>query len=551
MDTSQLLTLLTSSLWHRKWSAMFTFLVTLSLVLVGIAVCPRTYRSEAKLFVRVGRESVTLDPTATTGQTIAVQSSREIEVRSIRDMLESRVLLEKIVEKLGANYILYPPRGPIAPSSSDTATLDATGTNTADESVADEGPTPFERFESKLSELVEQARTYARQVRLSDPVPANELAVKKLAQSLSVDGGTKSSIILLEMESKSPQAAQRILQAFIDVYRELHVRVNRAQENYAFFANQTERLHDQLQQARQRMQQAKDQQGLVSIEVRKTNLQDQISNIEQQIRSIQARLSGTDAALAATNRRLADVPARLMTDEVSSGDPATDTMRPQLFDLEIAAERAKVMYSEDHPERIRVMAQLASAQKIYDTQTKIRPTKTSTINRSHQELELLAIQTESQRESILAELTALESQRDAMRETLRSLNASEVELAELQTQVDLLEASHREYAENLELSRIDEELRKEQISNVGVVQEPSLIYLPVTPNKKLLGAAGGCLAMLNAVGMAVWRDRRRWRATPSASPSTTMLVVAPTPTTAGTSESTIPAQQTQPPQSAN
>jgi uncharacterized protein involved in exopolysaccharide biosynthesis len=544
MDTSQLLTLLTSSLWHRKWAAMFTFLVTLTLVLVGIAVCPRTYRSEAKLFVRVGRESVTLDPTATTGQTIAVQSSREIEVRSIRDMLESRVLLEKIVEKLGAEYILYPPRGPIITSDVETSPRDSTSTNAAAESVADIGPTPFERFESKLSELVEQARTYARQVRLSDPVPADELAVKKLAQSLSVDGGTKSSIILLEMKSKSPQAAQRILQTFLDVYRELHVRVNRAQENYAFFANQTERLHDQLQQARQRMQIAKDQQGLVSIEVRKTNLQDQISNIEQQIRSIQARLSGTDAALAATNRRLADIPARLMTDEVSAGDPATDTMRPQLFDLEIAAERAKVMYSEDHPERIRVMAQLASAQKIYDTQTKIRPTKTSTINRSHQELELLAIQTESQRESILAELTALESQRDAMRETLRSLNASEVELAELQTQVDLLEASHREYAENLELSRIDEELRKEQISNVGVVQEPSLIYLPVTPNKKLLGAAGGCLAMLNAVGMAVWRDRRRWRATPNASPSTAAIVVTPA-TTPGAPESTTPPQQAQ------
>src|SRR5580692_11198869 len=37
------------------------------------AFAPTYYGSEAKLFVRLGRESIGLDPTATTGQTISVQ----------------------------------------------------------------------------------------------------------------------------------------------------------------------------------------------------------------------------------------------------------------------------------------------------------------------------------------------------------------------------------------------------------------------------------------------------------------------------------------------
>ena len=109
MDSAQLLSVAVSALFRRKWAAMFAFVVTILLVLVGIALTPRSYRSQARLFVRLGRETVTLDPTATTGQTVAVQSSREIEVRSVRDMLASRILLEKVVDQFGPEYILDPP----------------------------------------------------------------------------------------------------------------------------------------------------------------------------------------------------------------------------------------------------------------------------------------------------------------------------------------------------------------------------------------------------------------------------------------------------------
>ena len=55
----------------------------------------------SELIVPLGRESVTLDPTATTGQTMQVQETRDNQINSTRDMLSSRVLLERVVEKIG------------------------------------------------------------------------------------------------------------------------------------------------------------------------------------------------------------------------------------------------------------------------------------------------------------------------------------------------------------------------------------------------------------------------------------------------------------------
>src|SRR5262245_18285091 len=83
---------------HRRKMAVFAG-ATLALTLLAIALLPRSYRSEAKLFIRVGRESVGLDPTATTGETIMLQKTQVDEVNSAVNLLTSREVLRQAVEK--------------------------------------------------------------------------------------------------------------------------------------------------------------------------------------------------------------------------------------------------------------------------------------------------------------------------------------------------------------------------------------------------------------------------------------------------------------------
>src|SRR5258708_17214696 len=93
------------------------FGAVLFLVVVFILLSSRAYRSTAKLFVRLGRENVTLDPTATFGQTpvVAVPPTRENEINSVVEILRTRALLEEVVDRVGPAAILgegdlLPPR---------------------------------------------------------------------------------------------------------------------------------------------------------------------------------------------------------------------------------------------------------------------------------------------------------------------------------------------------------------------------------------------------------------------------------------------------------
>ena len=94
-------------LFFRHWKKILGFAtVTLVLAMGIIVVYPKKYVSEAKLYVRMGRENVALDPTVTTAQTVMVQRTQENEINSLLDILGSRWMAEKVVDAVGVEKIL-------------------------------------------------------------------------------------------------------------------------------------------------------------------------------------------------------------------------------------------------------------------------------------------------------------------------------------------------------------------------------------------------------------------------------------------------------------
>src|SRR5215510_9290552 len=113
-------------LFRHKTKVIGCFTLALCAAIVIIFCWPRKYRSESKLLVRLGRETVTLDPTATTGQIIPVSVSRESEVASVLEMLRSRVMIEKLVDEIGVDAIMHSTKADKVPAATADATTGST-----------------------------------------------------------------------------------------------------------------------------------------------------------------------------------------------------------------------------------------------------------------------------------------------------------------------------------------------------------------------------------------------------------------------------------------
>ena len=150
----------------------------LFLAIAAITFClPRTYYSEAKLKVNPGN---TLDPTSTTGQTVAYFEPRENEINSVMEVLRSRNVTDGVVQLLGPAAILH--GGAIPEISNARVSLTPAATRNS----------------------------------------AHQQSVAMLEASMQIFSPKRSNVIVLRCEAPSPQLAQAINAAYLAVYRHVH-----------------------------------------------------------------------------------------------------------------------------------------------------------------------------------------------------------------------------------------------------------------------------------------------------------------------------------------
>ncbi|MFW6139126.1 MAG: exopolysaccharide transport family protein [Spirochaetota bacterium] len=108
--------------------------------------------------------------------------------------------------------------------------------------------------------------------------------------------------------------------------------------------------------------------------------------------------------------------------------------------------------------------------------------------------------------SLQARLIPLKERLSAEREKLKRLRGSEQEYTLLQNRVSNLRQNYSRYRESLEQARIAQTLENQKISNVSVMQQPTLVLEPVTQERKKKFALGLFLGIVGGVGLAFVLD---------------------------------------------
>ncbi len=245
------------AVFRHKGKGVLFFGVVLAGTALFTIFAPRKFHSEGKLYVRLGRENATLDPTVTLGENsiVAIPQSRENEINSVAEMVQSRALLEKVVDKLGPAAVLEEGNA-----------ITATG-NIAGNAISADAAIVAQTAQQSGSVGNGHAGGFRNSVKtlLGIPVMSDrDRALEKIAKNLKVEPARKSNVIEISYIAGSPKSAQAVVAALIDAYLAEHVRLNRPQGSHEFFAAQTNRLHDDLAKKEQALRDLKTRTGLAS-----------------------------------------------------------------------------------------------------------------------------------------------------------------------------------------------------------------------------------------------------------------------------------------------
>jgi uncharacterized protein involved in exopolysaccharide biosynthesis len=441
-----------------------------------ILVITPLYTSEAKLFVRLGRESVGLDPTATTGQTVSIQETREAEINSVYELLVSREVFGAVVDDLGAAEVLG-----LAPSKSPPKGASAAA------------PTPIWM---RLNPLA----TY----------DDRDEAIRKLAKRVQVEAVRKSNIVNVACDAPTPELARRVCERLLTRARELHLRVNRTAGSLDFFTEQTRRQTDRVAALEDELRQLKNKTGLSAVDTQRDLLVKQIASLDENRIKAAAGLNAAEAEIRLRRETLDTLPLLQVTAETRGhAQNGTSRLREQLYALELREKELVSKYQEDTFFVQQVRDQIAEARKVLSSE--IDPVeRTTSLNQMHQLTQQSLIETTARASGLKAEMAAWAALADESRRALERFNRDEIELSKLTRQLNLEVDTLRKFSENREVARIDQALRDQSISNLNILQPPTLSHTPSKPRVTMylsLGLVLAAFAALAVGAVADWRER--------------------------------------------
>jgi polysaccharide biosynthesis protein PslE len=420
------------ALYRFKFRALGVFALVLVAGIFWVQSLPHQFESDAMLFVRLGWENASLDPTGKQDAASA-NSSSESEISTMIEHLRSRQILEKAMDLV----------------------------------------MPISDGESREN---------------------REKAFNSFKNRITITSPKASMVIRIAAKANRPEDAQKIVATVTDLYLDEHLRLSRPAGSYEFLSQHSNRLRAEFEAAQVELRDAKNKIGLASIDGRRASLESQIGELETKINEVTAALLASEAKMKNLDIAINALPDPLLKQMVG-GTPNDGfaEMRARLFELQVQREELGSKFTKAHPLYAAVERQVDEIESILQREAPNR----SEIIRS------ISASENAAQAAMKAQLESLGNQLAKLQESLTDLNNNETNVAILTLKLSHIQNRYVAYDAKAEDARIEEDLLKEKLSNVRVIQPASFALLPVGPQKTSLilfvmvcGIVGGSVIAL-------------------------------------------------------
>ncbi len=473
------------ALFKRKFFILAAIASSILLAWLAMLVWPKKFESEAKLMIRVGRESVALDPTATTSQTLMLQKTQEEEVNSALDLLRSRRVAERTVDKLGADRII-------------------------EGVVTDENEDRGNTISQYLNSLQKSARQSLMPVLfasgIKDDLSPKELAILNLLKTLEIKAERRSAVVSIHAYSRSPEMAQAIAQTVSEEFISEYLEVTHNSGSYEFFSGQAEAANESRSDLSEQKNRFMHERRLVTIAANQAILVDQLGTIERDVITAQAELDQALAEIDDVATKLKAMPIEIVSEKVGSSDSTWSGMRQQVYALELDERQLSAKYPDDNPLLVQAREKLTGAQTILSKLESERVDESKTPNPVRLRLEEELQRLETKVVGLRANLELRQAQHAAVDKKISEILDSERDLEQIErdikmadTRLDLLRQKHEE-------ARVLAEMQADRISNLSLFQPATFVERPASPNKKLLFLAFGILGLAGSASLVLFQE---------------------------------------------
>ncbi len=305
-------------------------------------------------------------------------------------------------------------------------------------------------------------------------------ATDRLGKRLKITVVPKTSLIQVTYKAGDPYLAYGVLQTVSSSYLAKHLSVHRPQGSFAFFASQTDKYRQALEDAEKRVADFGKQSGVAAPDLERAELAQQVAITIGALHTAQQAIAADKHRIDDVEARLKSTPDRSPTQQVtSSAQTLLQQLQADLLSAQLKRTQLLLKYDPSYP-----LAREAE-QEVVQTQAAIaEATKQQFVNQTTDRdptYELMREDIAKTRADLAyqeANAVALQKSIQSMQLQIVDLDQKALEQADLSREVKANEANYLLYLSKREQERTSDALDERRIGNVAIAVPPVLPILP-------------------------------------------------------------------------
>ena len=427
----------------NKWKILAILLATVIIVAVGSLIVTPIYRASAKLLVKPGREDIYVLPTGASPAVIDPSAGSE-KVHTEIAIINSLELVMKLVDSVGVDRLF-------------------------------DYPTLKGRFFEENSK---------------PEIPSLQEAYRAIQKRLDVKAIHKSSVIDVAFEWPDPVIAAEVVNILVDLYLVKHLGAHTDPRTYELLDEQSKKWEKKLRASEKNLEDFKRLQSITSLSEERTLLLERLSALEAERAYTASEIGETLSMIAALEAQLSNLNKHVKLQETVNTDSETlANLKAKLLELELQGLK------EDIDQVKTMIAEEKNKSEVVSGTSPIAQTLESDLITAKARLKALKAKARNQKLQIAK-----------YQEELNRFVDLEKEMNELERKVAIDETNYKLYLTKFEESKISENMDKQRIANVSVVELAVPNPRPVKP-KMVLNLLLGCiLGVVAGVGIVFFAE---------------------------------------------
>ncbi|MDB2686567.1 hypothetical protein N9Y42_05100 [Mariniblastus sp.] len=467
---------------RHRFKALLAWGLVMLCVLILYVIWPRQYSSEGRLYVKMDRNNQSVVPSTSGGQ-VAIQDTRETEIRSVMEIIRSHAVLDTVVDEVGADKILKSGLSNMLPSFSFITS-------------------PFADLNDGEMEQDEYERLRKR-----------ELAAKAIFENMEVYHEKQSSVLVVTVRASSPELAQEIVQGVFENTRKIHLRIHNVASSVDFFDEQFVAQEKELQKSVAELAEFRNKLGVMSVGAARDSLQNVISTLDLGLVNADVSLAESKDRVAKLKELMTTTPRKIASPREGVERLSYEDSRTELYKLKQERERMRQAYTDKNSRLQRVKQQIVALERELGGMTSDRTESVSEPNPVYQTLETSYLEARAKMAGDRARLAGLKQEKSEAGKRLTQLNDAEVQSNEKLRKISVAEQYLAIYIRPRGESKAMGALDASNISDVKVAQDPTLTLKHVNPKASLVLPMGFICGLLAALGTSLFFDRNHLSAT--------------------------------------